>query len=68
MSSTDVETPDVVADRIRRALTLLPPERLVVAPDCAMKYLLRERAFRTLEAMLAGTRPVREDLTAYADR
>ena len=62
LGSSDVETPDVVAGRIRKALAVLPPERLVVAPDCGMKYLPRERAFRKLEAMVAGTRIVREDL------
>jgi 5-methyltetrahydropteroyltriglutamate--homocysteine methyltransferase len=62
LGSSEVETPEVVANRIRRALTVLPPERLVVAPDCGMKYLPRERAFRKLEAMVAGARLVREDL------
>jgi len=62
LGSTEVETPDVVANRIRRALTVVAPERLVVAPDCGMKYLPRERAFRKLEAMVAGARIVREDL------
>jgi 5-methyltetrahydropteroyltriglutamate--homocysteine methyltransferase len=61
LGSSEVETPDVVADRIRRALTVVPPERLVVAPDCGMKYLPRERAFGKLTAMVAGARLVRED-------
>jgi 5-methyltetrahydropteroyltriglutamate--homocysteine methyltransferase len=62
LGSSDVETPDVVAERIRRALTVVEPERLVVAPDCGMKYLPRERAFAKLEAMVAGARLVREAL------
>jgi 5-methyltetrahydropteroyltriglutamate--homocysteine methyltransferase len=62
LGSSEVETPDVVATRIRRALTAVPPQRLAVAPDCGMKYLPRERAFRKLEAMVAGARLVREDL------
>jgi 5-methyltetrahydropteroyltriglutamate--homocysteine methyltransferase len=62
LGATEVETPDVVAERIRRALEVVPPDRLVVAPDCGMKYLPRERAFRKLEAMVAGTRVVREEL------
>ena len=62
LGSSEVETPDVVAARIRRALTAVPPERLAVAPDCGMKYLPRERAFCKLEAMVAGARLVREDL------
>ena len=52
----EVETPEVVAERIRRALEVVPPERLVAAPDCGMKYLPRETAFRKLEAMVAGAR------------
>ena len=62
LGSSEVETPEVVADRIRRALAVVTPERLVVAPDCGMKYLPRERAFRKLEAMVAGARLVRDDL------
>jgi 5-methyltetrahydropteroyltriglutamate--homocysteine methyltransferase len=62
LGSNEVETPEVVAARIRRALTVVPPGRLVAAPDCGMKYLPRERAFRKLEAMVAGARLVREDL------
>jgi 5-methyltetrahydropteroyltriglutamate--homocysteine methyltransferase len=56
LGSSEAETPDAVAQRIRRALAVVPPERLVVAPDCGMKYLPRELAFRKLEAMVAGAR------------
>jgi 5-methyltetrahydropteroyltriglutamate--homocysteine methyltransferase len=56
LGSDEAETPDVVAGRIRRAMEVLPPERLVVAPDCGMKYLSRELAFRKLEAMVEGAR------------
>jgi 5-methyltetrahydropteroyltriglutamate--homocysteine methyltransferase len=62
LGSSEVETPDAVADRIRRALTVVDLERLVVAPDCGMKYLPRELAFRKLESMVAGARVVGEDL------
>jgi 5-methyltetrahydropteroyltriglutamate--homocysteine methyltransferase len=58
LGAEEVETPEVVADRIRRALEVVPRERLVVAPDCGMKYLPRERAFQKLEAMVAGARLV----------
>jgi 5-methyltetrahydropteroyltriglutamate--homocysteine methyltransferase len=58
LGAEEVEVPEVVGDRIRRALDVVPPERLVVAPDCGMKYLPRERAFRKLEAMVAGARLV----------
>jgi 5-methyltetrahydropteroyltriglutamate--homocysteine methyltransferase len=56
LGSKEVERPDSVAARIRKALAVVPPERLVVAPDCGMKYLTRELAFRKLEAMVAGAR------------
>jgi 5-methyltetrahydropteroyltriglutamate--homocysteine methyltransferase len=57
-----VETPEMVAGRIRAALAHVPPERLVPAPDCGMKYLPRERAFAKLEALAAGARIVRAEL------
>jgi 5-methyltetrahydropteroyltriglutamate--homocysteine methyltransferase len=62
LGSDQVESADVVADRIRRALAVVSPERLVIAPDCGMKYLPRERAFRKLEAMVGGARLVRGEL------
>ena len=61
LGSTDVEAPAVVAARVRKALAVVPRERLVVAPDCGMKYLPRERAFRKLEAMVAAARSVDAD-------
>jgi 5-methyltetrahydropteroyltriglutamate--homocysteine methyltransferase len=56
LGSSEAETPDLVAQRIRRALEVVPRERLMVAPDCGMKYLPRDLAFRKLEAMVAGAR------------
>ena len=58
LGSEDVETPEAVAARIRRALDVVPAERLVVAPDCGMKYLPRERAYGKLAAMVEGARSV----------
>ena len=57
-----VETPEVVADRIRAALRHVAPERLVIAPDCGMKYLPRDVAFGKLAAMVEGTKRVRAEL------
>jgi 5-methyltetrahydropteroyltriglutamate--homocysteine methyltransferase len=57
-----VETPELVADRVRAALRHVPPDRLIVAPDCGMKYLPRDVALGKLSAMVAGTRIVREEL------
>jgi 5-methyltetrahydropteroyltriglutamate--homocysteine methyltransferase len=57
-----VESPEKVAERIRAALRYLPPERLIPAPDCGMKYLPRETAFGKLQALSAGAAIVRRDL------
>lgn len=56
-----VETPEIVADRIRRAMTQVPVERIVVAPDCGLKYLPRERAFGKMKAMVDGAAIVRAE-------
>jgi 5-methyltetrahydropteroyltriglutamate--homocysteine methyltransferase len=61
LSTSEVEAPAVVADRIRRALPYVAPERLIVAPDCGMKYLTREVAFGKLAAMVRGAALVRDD-------
>jgi 5-methyltetrahydropteroyltriglutamate--homocysteine methyltransferase len=57
-----VEDPGTVAARIRAALAHLPPERLVVAPDCGMKYLDRAVAFGKMRALVEGARIVRREL------
>jgi 5-methyltetrahydropteroyltriglutamate--homocysteine methyltransferase len=62
LGATEVETPELVAERIRKALAVVGPERLVVAPDCGMKYLPRKRAYRKLQAMVEGAKLVGEDL------
>ena len=64
LSDMTVERPETVADRIRRALDYVPLERMVVAPDCGMKYLPRDVAFHKMQAMVAGTQIVREELGA----
>lgn len=57
-----VETPELVAARVRAALSVVEAERLVVAPDCGMKYLTREVAFAKMQAMVLGTQQVRDEL------
>jgi len=57
-----VETPETVAERIRKALVHTSPERLVVAPDCGMKYLSRAVALAKLQAMVEGAAIVRGEL------
>jgi 5-methyltetrahydropteroyltriglutamate--homocysteine methyltransferase len=62
LSDMSVETPETVAGRIRRALPHVPAERIVVAPDCGLKYLPREIAYGKICAMVEGARMVRREL------
>ena len=57
-----IESPEDIAARVREALKYLPPERLMLAPDCGMKYLPRDTAFRKLQAMKQGVDLVRDSL------
>jgi 5-methyltetrahydropteroyltriglutamate--homocysteine methyltransferase len=63
LSSREIETADVVAARIRRALPFVSPERLVIAPDCGLKYLPADVAFGKVQAMVEGAQKVRAELT-----
>ena len=54
LDSDEVETPEVVAERIRRAQPYT--QKIVAAPDCGMKYLSREAAFGKLQSLVAGSK------------
>ena len=62
LSDPDVESPGVIAARLREALEHFPPERLSAAPDCGMKYLPRAVAFGKLAAMVQGAEIVSAQL------
>jgi len=62
LSDAAVERPEEVAARIRRALEFVPAERIVVAPDCGMKYLPHEVALGKMQAMAAGAAIVRREI------
>ncbi|HYE28558.1 MAG TPA: 5-methyltetrahydropteroyltriglutamate--homocysteine methyltransferase [Allosphingosinicella sp.] len=62
LSTHEVESPETVAARIRRALPHVEPERIIVAPDCGLKYLPRDVAYGKMAAMVEGARIVREEL------
>ena len=57
-----VESPSQVAERARKALPYVRAERLVLAPDCGMKYLLREAADGKLAAMTEAAARLRTEL------
>jgi 5-methyltetrahydropteroyltriglutamate--homocysteine methyltransferase len=62
LGSEAVETAQTVAERIRAGLKAVPAEKLVVAPDCGMKYLTREAAFGKLKSLAEGAAIVRREL------
>jgi 5-methyltetrahydropteroyltriglutamate--homocysteine methyltransferase len=63
LSDPEAETAEQVAERIEAALTVIPPERLQVGPDCGMKYLSRDLAFAKLRALVQGAELVRRART-----
>ena len=62
LGSPEVETPEIVAARIRRALPFVRAEDLIVAPDCGLKYLSRDAASAKLKAMVAGAAILRAEM------
>jgi len=62
VKSAEVETPELVASRIREVLNYLPPERVFVNPDCGLRHVPEEAAFKKLQAMAAGAELVRAEL------
>ncbi len=63
LGTNDVETPKLIADRLRGALKHISPDRLIAAPDCGMKFLPRDVAFGKLQAMVEGATIVRNEIT-----
>jgi 5-methyltetrahydropteroyltriglutamate--homocysteine methyltransferase len=62
LSDMQIESPESIAEKLREALRYVPPERLMVAPDCGMKYLPRAVAYQKLRAMTLGAAIVRESI------
>jgi 5-methyltetrahydropteroyltriglutamate--homocysteine methyltransferase len=62
LSDMNVETPETIASRIRRALPHVAAADVIVAPDCGMKYLPRDVAFGKMQAMVAGAAIMRKEL------
>jgi 5-methyltetrahydropteroyltriglutamate--homocysteine methyltransferase len=54
LSDPNIETAEAVAERVRRALKHVAPDRIMVAPDCGMKYLPRDLAFAKMRSMVEG--------------
>ena len=63
LSTHEIETPEIVAARIERALPFVDAKRMIVAPDCGLKYLPRAVAFGKMKAMAEGAKLVRQRLS-----
>lgn len=57
-----IETPEDVAERVRKVLEYVPPEKLTVVPDCGFSQTARWAARAKLRSMVEGTRIVRSEL------
>jgi 5-methyltetrahydropteroyltriglutamate--homocysteine methyltransferase len=67
LSDLAVETPQTVAERIFRALPYVGADRMIIAPDCGMKYLPREVAFGKMVAMVEGARIARREIAGVEE-
>jgi len=62
LGTDEIETPQVVAERIRAGLRYLKPAHLIPAPDCGMKYMPRAVAYGKLRALVEGAAIVRTEI------
>jgi 5-methyltetrahydropteroyltriglutamate--homocysteine methyltransferase len=65
LSDMKIETPEVVAARIRKALKHIKPEQVILAPDCGMKYLPRAVADGKLKAMVEAAQLLRDEYASH---
>ena len=65
LSDMAIETPEVVAARIRKALKHIKPEQVILAPDCGMKYLPRAAADGKLKAMVEAAQLLRDEYASH---
>jgi 5-methyltetrahydropteroyltriglutamate--homocysteine methyltransferase len=65
LSSNNVESVETIKARVRRSLEHVPAERIILAPDCGMKYLSREAAFGKLSAMVNAAQELRAEYAGH---
>ena len=63
LSTPEVEAPEVIRERVLRALEHAAPERIILSTDCGMKYLPRASAFGKLQSMVAAAQQLRREFT-----
>jgi 5-methyltetrahydropteroyltriglutamate--homocysteine methyltransferase len=68
LSDMNIETPETIVARIKRALPYVKAERVILAPDCGMKYLPREVAFGKMKSMVQAAKLLRSELGSVPAR
>ncbi len=64
LSDTNIETPEIIVERIKRALPYVKAENIILAPDCGMKYLPRGVAFGKMQSMAEAAKRLRAEFGA----
>jgi len=59
LSSPEVESVETIVERVQRALPYIDKERVVLAPDCGMKYLPRDASLHKLSNMVEAAKILR---------
>jgi 5-methyltetrahydropteroyltriglutamate--homocysteine methyltransferase len=62
LGNPEIEPVELIAGRIRNGLKHVSPDKLVIAPDCGMKYMPRPIAFGKLKAMCEAASVVRKEI------
>src|SRR3954462_4745611 len=62
LSTPEVETPEVIADRVRRALDDVDVDRLVLSSDCGLKYLPRASAEGKMRSLALAAARLRDEI------
>jgi 5-methyltetrahydropteroyltriglutamate--homocysteine methyltransferase len=61
LSSSEVESPEIIKQRVYKALEFIDANKIILAPDCGMKYLPRESAFKKLSNMVLAAEQLRSE-------
>ena len=62
--TAEVESVEEIKQNITKGFEVVPPERLTVSPDCGLKLLPRDAAYRKMENMVQAAREVESELDA----
>ncbi len=64
LSDMNIESPVLIASRVKKALKFVAADNIILAPDCGMKYLPKEVANGKLKAMVQAAQILRSEITS----